>query len=405
MKELKTPYLNLKDVHLPMTPTDQVATRAAEYRAAGTTLTAAGTIYFAKDDDADIRSKFEYVIAAGIPIIVGSPTREVLPRVEKFVKEYDIKLAIHNHGTEDKQWPSPLDVLAAVKSMDPRIGCCIDVGHTMRTGTDPVAAIKKVGPSSLSTFTSRIWPTAKCKESQVAVGDGVMPIPGIFKALVDIGYKGNVDLEYEIHDDDPMPGVIKSFRLHARRHRRHGPQSLINDAQHERQRGCGPTASSLLYSSTLRKRRAFAITETELKLIAAAATIGFNSNPNNGYSTPAASGTPRRVIDEREEQILPDILHRPLAQSSRSQQATQITAHQRNPTRCHRNIGSRPHRNAHLRGRQRRSIIHSIARHRHHPPLSADVELPLPCPQEKPPPQTRCPALPQQQPPSCGYHL
>ena len=210
MKELKTPYLNLKDVHLPMTPADQVATRAAEYRAAGMTLTAAGTIYFAKDDDNDIRSKFEYVKAAGIPIIVGAPTREVLPRVEKFVKEYDIKLAIHNHGTEDKQWPSPLDVLAAVKSMDPRIGCCIDVGHTMRTGTDPIAAIKKVGPRLFDIHIKDLA-DGKVKESQVAVGDGIMPVPGIFKALIDIGYKGNVDLEYEIHDDDPMPGVIKSF--------------------------------------------------------------------------------------------------------------------------------------------------------------------------------------------------
>jgi sugar phosphate isomerase/epimerase len=210
MKELKTPYLNLKDVHLPMTPADQVAARAAEYRAAGMTLTAAGTIYFAKDDDDDIRSKFEYVKAAGIPIIVGAPTREVLPRVEKFVKEYDIKLAIHNHGTEDKQWPSPLDILAVVKSMDPRIGCCIDVGHTMRTGTDPIAAIKKVGPRLFDLHIKDLA-DGKVKESQVAVGDGVMPIPGIFKALVDIGYKGNVDLEYEIMENDPMPGVIKSF--------------------------------------------------------------------------------------------------------------------------------------------------------------------------------------------------
>ncbi len=210
MKELKTPYLNLKDVHLPMTPADQVAARAAEYRAAGMTLTAAGTIYFDKDDDNDIRSKFEYVKAAGIPIIVGSPTRQVLPRVEKFVKEYDIKLAIHNHGTEDKQWPSPLDILAVVKSMDQRIGCCIDVGHTMRTGTDPVEAIKKVG-SRLYDVHMKDLAKSTVKESQVEVGDGVMPVRGIFKALIDMGYKGNVDLEYEIKENDPLPGVIKSF--------------------------------------------------------------------------------------------------------------------------------------------------------------------------------------------------
>jgi sugar phosphate isomerase/epimerase len=210
MKELKTPYLNLKDVHLPMTPADQVAARAAEYRAAGMILTADGTIYFDKDDDSDIRSKFEYVKAAGIPLIVGSPTRQVLPRVEKFVKEYNIKLAIHNHGPEDKQWPSPLDVLDAVKHMDERIGCCIDVGHTMRTGTDPVAAIKKVG-SRVYDIHMKDLAESKVKESQVAVGDGLMPVPQIFRALIDIGYKGNVDLEYEIKADDPMPGVTKSF--------------------------------------------------------------------------------------------------------------------------------------------------------------------------------------------------
>lgn len=210
MKELKTPYLNLKDVHLPMTPANQVAARAAEYRAAGLTLTAAGTIYFDKDDDNDIRSKFEYVKTAGIPVIVGSPTRQVLPRVEKFVKEYDIKLAIHNHGPEDKQWPSPLDILAAVKSMDQRIGCCIDVGHTMRAGTDPVEAIKKVG-SRLYDVHMKDLAQSKVKESQVEVGDGLMPVRGIFKALIDIGYKGNVDLEYEIKENDPLPGVIKSF--------------------------------------------------------------------------------------------------------------------------------------------------------------------------------------------------
>ncbi|MEO6817712.1 MAG: sugar phosphate isomerase/epimerase [Edaphobacter sp.] len=210
MKELKTPYLNLKDVHLPMTPADQVAKRAAEYRDTGMILTAAGTIYFPKDDDNDIRSKFDYCKAAGISLIVGAPTHQTLPRVEKFVKEYNIRLAIHNHGPEDKEWPSPLTVLAAVKNMDPRIGCCIDVGHTMRTGTDVVSAIREVGPR-LFDMHMKDLAKSNVKESQVAVGDGLMPVPQIFKALIEMNYPGQVDLEYEIFGSDPMPGVIKSF--------------------------------------------------------------------------------------------------------------------------------------------------------------------------------------------------
>jgi sugar phosphate isomerase/epimerase len=210
MKQLKTPYLNLKDVHLPMTPLDQVKVRADEYRAAGFILTAAGNISLAKDDDDDIRSKFEYCKLAGIPVMVCAPTRKVLPRTEKFVKEYNIRMAIHNHGPEDKEFPSPLDVLAAVKGMDSRIGCCIDAGHTMRTGTDVVEAIKKVGPRLFNMHIKDLAnPTAK--ESQVAVGQGVMPVRAIFKTLIDMGYTGDVDLEYEIHADNPMPGVVESF--------------------------------------------------------------------------------------------------------------------------------------------------------------------------------------------------
>jgi hypothetical protein len=210
MKQLKTPYLNLKDVHLPMTPVDEIAKRAAEYRDAGMILTAAGAIYFPKDDDDDIRAKFEYCKIAGISLIVGAPTHQTLPRVEKFVKEYNIRLAIHNHGPEDKEWPSPLTVLDAVENMDPRIGCCIDVGHTMRTGTDVVSAIRKAGPR-LFDIHMKDLAKSTVKESQVAVGDGLMPVPQIFQALIEMHYPGQVDLEYEIFPTDPMPGVVKSF--------------------------------------------------------------------------------------------------------------------------------------------------------------------------------------------------
>src|SRR5271163_2513828 len=212
MKQLNVLALNAKDVkdHLPMDPTEE-AKALDDYAAAGIKLHAVGTVYFPKDEDADIRSKFEYAKRAGVSVIVaGDPAPEVLPRIEKFVKEYDIQFAIHNHGPEDKIWHSPLDVLKAVKNMDPRMGCCIDVGHCVRAGTDVVQAIHEVGPrlfdvhmKDLTNFTS--------KESQVAVGDGIMPVRGIFEALIATNYKGFVDLEYEVHADDPMPGVIASY--------------------------------------------------------------------------------------------------------------------------------------------------------------------------------------------------
>ncbi len=212
MKQLNVLELNAKDVkdHLPTDPQAEAAA-LADYSSAGVRLHAAGVIYFAKDEDADIRAKFEYCKRAGIAVIVaGDPAPETLPRIEKFVKEYDIRIAIHNHGPEDKLWHSPLDVLKAVKDMDPRMGCCIDAGHTARAGTDVVEAIRHAGPRLFNVHMKDLT-SFQDKESQVAVGDGIMPVRKMFDALVATKYKGFVDLEYEIHPDDPMPGVIGSF--------------------------------------------------------------------------------------------------------------------------------------------------------------------------------------------------
>jgi sugar phosphate isomerase/epimerase len=212
LKKLQISELNAKDTkdHLPA---DAVAEIQAlgDYVSAGIKLHACGTIYFDKDEDVDIRTKFEYAKRAGIGVIVaGDPALATLPRIEKFVKEYDIRFALHNHGPEDKLWPSPLEVLKAMKNMDPRMGCCIDVGHTARTGVDVVKAIHEVGPrvfnihmKDLTSFTD--------KESQVEVGRGKMPVQKIFQELIAIGYQGFIDLEYEINEKDPMPGVIESL--------------------------------------------------------------------------------------------------------------------------------------------------------------------------------------------------
>jgi sugar phosphate isomerase/epimerase len=212
MQQLKNTCLNAKDVkdHLPMEASAE-AVALEHYRAAGIRIHALGTVSFAKDEDEDMRAKFDYARRAGVSVIVaGDPTPQSLPRLERFVKEYDIRVGIHNHGPEDKLWPSPMDVLKAVGNMDKRLGCCIDVGHCVRAGTDVVQAIRAAGPRLFNMHVKDLTDFS-AKESQVAVGQGKMPVREIFEALVKIGYPGFVDLEYEIHEDDPMPGVVESF--------------------------------------------------------------------------------------------------------------------------------------------------------------------------------------------------
>ena len=106
MKQLNLTDLNCKDTkdHLPMDPAAE-AQALADYAANGIKVHAIGTVYFPKDEDDDIRGKFEYAKRAGVKVIVtGDPTPETLPRIEKFIKEYDIRIAIHNHGPEDRHF-------------------------------------------------------------------------------------------------------------------------------------------------------------------------------------------------------------------------------------------------------------------------------------------------------------
>src|SRR5258708_27017925 len=119
MKQLNVFALNAKDVkdHLPADPPGE-AVALADYAAAGIKLHPAGVINFAKHEDADIRSKFEYSKSTEIPVIVaGDPTMQTLPRIEKFAKEYDIRIAIHNHVPKDKLCPPPLTILKPAQDM------------------------------------------------------------------------------------------------------------------------------------------------------------------------------------------------------------------------------------------------------------------------------------------------
>jgi len=210
-QKLNVAYINIKDVHLPLGSTpDEIAKARAEFTKAGLTIVGGGNISFQKDDEADIRSKFEYAKLAGMPLIVCAPTHETLPKMEKYVKEYNIKLALHNHGPEDKHFPTPQSVLDATKGMDPRCGLCMDIGHTARTGVDIVEWIRRAGPRLLDMHVKDLK-SASEKGSQCPVGEGVLPIVAIFKELKHMNYQGYVNLEYEIEADNPVPGMQKSF--------------------------------------------------------------------------------------------------------------------------------------------------------------------------------------------------
>ncbi len=211
IKTLNVPYVSIKEFHLPYRSSPEELKRGAqEFRKAGIQIVGGGVIYLQKDDDDDIRRYFEYAKTCGMPLMTIGPTHQTLPRIEKFVKEYDIRVAIHNHGPEDKHFPSPEVALKALQGMDPRMGVCVDVGHTTRTGTSAVESIQAAGSRLLDVHIKDLRNLMDAK-SQCPVGEGAMPVVAIFQALKKMNYQGYVNLEYEIDGDDPMPGMMKSF--------------------------------------------------------------------------------------------------------------------------------------------------------------------------------------------------
>jgi|ERR1051326_1387197 sugar phosphate isomerase/epimerase len=209
-KEAGAKYISIKDMHLPLKSTAaerQQAHRKVEE--AGLTLMGGGVIGM-KNNEAEIRAAFDYAKDAGMPTIICSPDPEALDTVEKMAKEYQIRIAIHNHGPGDKKFPSPLDVFRAVKSRDKLMGLCMDVGHTVRIGQEPIEAIEQCA-ERLYDFHMKDVTTATAKGQEIEVGRGVIDIVGVLKALLQIKYSYHIALEHESHSDNPMPGVVESF--------------------------------------------------------------------------------------------------------------------------------------------------------------------------------------------------
>lgn len=208
---LGAPYVNLKSSHLAYDASAQeFANARAECAAANLQIVGGGTITFEEDSDTGVDRYFAYARNAGMPLIVASCDPVLLPRIERHAVRYDIKVAIHNHGPEDTFFPAPADVLKHVRRMDARMGLCIDIGHTVRTGTDVVAAIRAAGPRLHDLHLKDLRDLRDVK-SQCVVGEGAIPIADVLRQLSAMKFAGCANLEYEIDGKDPLPGMLRSM--------------------------------------------------------------------------------------------------------------------------------------------------------------------------------------------------
>jgi sugar phosphate isomerase/epimerase len=160
-------------------------------------------------DEAEARKVFEFAKALGL-YAVTTESVDAIETIEKLVKEYDIKVAFHNHpkradNPNYRMW-DPKYVLSVVKDRDARIGACADSGHWVRSGLKPVECLKilkgRIVSSHLKDL-NEMSPNAH----DVPFGTGVSGIPALLNELKAQKFAGNISLEYEYHWEDSLPEV------------------------------------------------------------------------------------------------------------------------------------------------------------------------------------------------------
>ena len=200
--------LCLKSMHMPLDSTaEEIRKMVAKIDAAGIDLYGGGVIYMTSVEEVD--NGFRYAKDAGMEVIIGSPDIPLLEYCNQKVKETGIKLAIHNHGPGDDKYPTPESVYNLVKDMDPRMGLCVDIGHTLRIGADPVEDTRKY-IDRVHDIHIKDEDKADPSGNTLEIGRGIIDIPGFLKMLIEENYQNVVSFEYEKDGQDPLPGLAES---------------------------------------------------------------------------------------------------------------------------------------------------------------------------------------------------
>lgn len=201
-------YICFKDFHLRLDASDDEIGQAREDVAKfGLELYAGGVISMARPEQ--VEQAFSYAKKAGMELIIGVPHPEVLDLVEQKIEETGVGVAIHNHGPEDRLYPTPYEAYDRIRNRHKKLGLCIDIGHTIRAGVDPAKAARELADRLLDVHVKDVS-EATAKGRTVEIGRGVIDIPAFLKTLLEIGFSGVVSFEHEKDPDQPLVGLAES---------------------------------------------------------------------------------------------------------------------------------------------------------------------------------------------------
>ena len=178
----------------------------------GLTVSAHGVNGFGGDAAAN-RKVFEFAKAAGIPCLSADPSPEAFKSLDELVKEFDIKIAIHNHGPNHR-YNKVVDVLKAIEGHDERIGACADLGHYIRSGEKPTEVIRLL-KGRLYGIHLKDFQDMKDVTKGVILGKGHLDVPAVMASLVQTNFpkNGALSLEYEENPQNPLDDIRQCYAV------------------------------------------------------------------------------------------------------------------------------------------------------------------------------------------------
>ncbi|HEX7897970.1 MAG TPA: sugar phosphate isomerase/epimerase [Planctomycetota bacterium] len=175
---------------------------------AGLKVLSWGVEGFGKDAAAN-KKKFEFAKAMGFNVFTANPSPDSFENLAALTKEYGVKIAIHNHGPEDKTYGKLDQIQKAIEKWPVEIGVCVDTGHTLRAGEDPVKWIQALGPRVHDVHLK----DASAPQVYNVLGQGKLDVLGTLKALKDIKFTGLLALEYELNEKNPVDDIKRCLEV------------------------------------------------------------------------------------------------------------------------------------------------------------------------------------------------
>ena len=162
-------------------------------------------------DAKDVEAPFRFMKQLGATLFAGGihgiPAPQLAPMVNEICHRYGSRWAFENHPEKTID-----EIFAKIDGgKHDRVGVALDTGWCGTQGLDALEAVKRLHEAGKLFIVHLKDVTEAGKHDTCAIGEGIVPCEQIVRYLVQSGWQGDIAIEHEPYDRDPMPEIRRSF--------------------------------------------------------------------------------------------------------------------------------------------------------------------------------------------------